>query len=143
MHTAEKKRETHNDNKAQMPRELLNRVIGDVAHKEFGQPFIAMYEAEFPDMPKEGIIAAAYCCTLFLSVIISKYPSSRLHTFVHNADNEWKRISFNCNRYEKLYSNIVNDNARSICLIDSNGLFAFHNYSKEDIMEAFDFYTNT
>lgn len=143
MHTSEKKRQTHNDNNVQTPEKLLNRIIGKVAHDEFGQPFIDMFATEFPDRSKEEIVAAAYCCTLFLSVILSKHPSCKLHTFVHNADNEWKRISFNCSRYEKLYSHISKNKSKKICLINSNGDFEFHNYSKEDITEAFDFYTNT
>lgn len=109
--------------------------------ESFGEPFIKAF-SKFRPQGCEEVFVAAYTCSLFLSVIFNKFPSEKLHTFVHFTKEHYHRFSFNCKTYEPLFSNIAEEDLVAVSLIDQEGKNAYRNCSKQDIFEAFDFYTN-
>ena len=121
-------------------KEVLARITGNRATDEFGEPFIAMFSAF--GVAKENILPAAYICTLFLSAIFNGFPTEKLHTFTRYARDNCSLPSFDCKMYEKLYASQGSKVYESVLLIDKSGRTLPRNCSKQDIFEAFDFYTN-
>lgn len=107
----------------------------------FGEPFINSFKKFMPQKPKE-VLAASYICSLFLSVIFNKFPTDKLHTFVHFAKEHYERFSFNCKMYEEIFSYINEEELDSVTLLNKEGYCVYRHCSKQDIFEAFDFYTN-
>lgn len=124
------------------PISILETITGEAVCTGFGQPFIKTFSLHFTDRCKEEILAASYTCSLFLSTILNRYPSHRLHTYVHTIDSLYPRILFNCKSYDKLLSNIGTDNILHMLLLDKDSKVIACQCSKQDISEAFDFYTN-
>lgn len=121
-------------------KEVLARITGNRATDEFGEPFIAMFSAF--GVAKENILPAAYICTLFLSAIFNGFPTEKLHTFTRYVRDNCSLSSFDCKMYEKLYASQGSKVYESVLLIDKSGRTLPRNCSKQDIFEAFDFYTN-
>lgn len=125
--------------------EIINNFCRITGIKElderFGEPFIKAF-GKFETQGYEEILIASYTCSLFLSVIFNKFPTEKLHTFVHFTKEHYHRFSFNCNMYESLFSNIDEEDLRTVALIDKEGKNSYRKCSKQDIFEAFDFYTN-
>lgn len=121
----------------------LCRIIGtQKLDSMFGEPFIGAF-SKFMSQGKEEVYVASYTCSLFLSVILNKFPTEKLHTFVHFTKEHYKRFSFNCKMYEDIFSNITEENLKNVTLLSMDGSCTYHTCSKQDIFEAFDFYTNT
>lgn len=114
--------------------------IGNLDQK-FGEPFIKAFSAFIPD-EEEKILAASYTCALFLSAIFNGLPTAKLNTFVHLTKEQYRRFSFNCKIYEDIFSHIGIDDLESVALLDKNGNHSLRTCTKNDIFEAFDFYTN-
>lgn len=110
--------------------------------EQFGEPFIEAFH-KFMPQGKEEIYVAAYTCSLFLSAIFNKFPTEKLHTFVHFTKEQYKRFSFNCKMYDDIFSNITGESLKNVALLDKDGNNTHRACSKQDIFEAFDFYTNT
>lgn len=110
--------------------------------EQFGEPFIEAFH-KFMPQGKEEIYVAAYTCSLFLSAIFNKFPTEKLHTFVHFTKEQYKRFSFNCRMYDNIYSYITGESLKNVTLLDKDGNSTHRACSKQDIFEAFDFYTNT
>lgn len=121
-------------------KEVLARITGSRATEEFGEPFIAMFSAF--GAAKENILPAAYICTLFLSAIFNGFPTEKLHIFTRYVRDNCSLPSFDCKMYEKLYASQGSKVYESVLLIDKSGKTLPRNCSKQDIFEAFDFYTN-
>ena len=117
------------------------QILGSAPPKEFGEPFATAY-SRLHHGNKEEITAAAYICSLFLSALLEKYPTSRLHTFVHHVQENYGRFSFNCDMYENIFKEMDNDALHTVCLLGKDNIPTVRKCSKEDIFEAFDFYTN-
>jgi hypothetical protein len=92
---------------------------------------------------EEKVLAAAYTCSLFLSAILKGFPTAKLHTFVHFTKENVQRFSFNCKMYEEIFSHMNEDDLKAVVLLDKERNFIRRQCSKQDIFEAFDFYTNT
>ena len=109
--------------------------------ERFGEPFIKAFGIS-SSLSNEELLAASYICSLFLSAIFNKFPTEKLNTFVHFVKEHYTRFSFNCNMYETIYNQMEKAELESVPLLDSQGHCTPRRCSKEDIFEAFDFYTN-
>lgn len=120
----------------------LCRIAGVLElDNKFGEPFIQAFERFVPQSHNEVLIAS-YTCSLFLSVIFNKFPTDKLNTFVHFAKEHYNRFSFNCKMYEEIFSHISNNSLKRVALLDDKGNIMHRECTKQDIFEAFDFYTN-
>jgi hypothetical protein len=119
----------------------FERIVGTPPPLGFGEPFATAFKA-FHNDNFEEIAAAAYTCSLFLSAILENYPTATLHTFVHYIQENHRRFSFNCNMYETIFSRIESETLKNVCLLGGDNRPKVRECSKEDIFEAFDFYTN-
>ena len=119
----------------------FERIVGTPPPLGFGEPFATAFKA-FHNDNFEEIAAAAYTCSLFLSAILENYPTATLHTFVHYIQENHRRFSFNCNMYETIFSRMKPESLQNTCLLSVNNRPVLRECSREDIFEAFDFYTN-
>lgn len=124
-------------------KEKLCCIVGfEEIDTRFGEPFIKAFSAFMPD-ESEKVLVASYTCSLFLSVVLNRLPTAKLHTFVHFTKEHCQRFSFNCKMYEEIFSQMEQRDLERMPLLDKNGSHTEKNCSKQDIYEAFDFYTNT
>ena len=119
----------------------FEQILGIAPPDGFGEPFATAYSRLY-NGNKEEIMVAAYTCSLFLSVLFEEYPTARFHTFVHRIQENYGRFSFNCDMYENIFKEMDNDALHAVCLLEKNNVPSLRECSKEDIFEAFDFYTN-
>ena len=119
----------------------FERIVGSPPPQGFGEPFATAFQ-ELYDDDIEEIAAAAYTCSLFLSAILEGYPTATLHTFVHHVQENHRRFSFNCNMYETIFCRMRPEMLQNVCLLGRDNNPKQRECSKEDIFEAFDFYTN-
>lgn len=119
----------------------FEQILGAVPPEGFGEPFTTAFSALY-NGDKEEILTAAYICTLFLSAITEGYPTAKLHTFVHYAQENYKRFTFNCNMYESIFSKMSQEKLKNVCLLKSDNRTIMRECKKEEIFEALDFYTN-
>lgn len=115
-------------------------IIGHEVPERFGEPFLTLFREA--SAKKEGNNAAAYICSLYLSALLEKFPTEKLHTFVRYIKEEYELFSFDCRMYEELYSRIPSEELNSVPLINAHGNPCYRECCKQDIFEAFDFYTN-
>ena len=121
--------------------ETFERITGTLPPKGFGEPFATAFSALYKG-DKEEIAAAAYTCSLFLSAILEQFPTEKLHIFVHNIQENYRRFSFNCKMYETIFENMGSNALCDIALLDNSGHACSKKCDKKDIFEALDFYTN-
>lgn len=121
--------------------ESFTRIVGIVPPDSFGKPFIAAFSKLYKG-DKEEVVAASYTCSLFLSAILEGFPTAQLHTFVHHIQEYHTRFSFNCDMYERIYNEMNAEELQRVCLIGGNNTPTERECCKEEIFEAFDFYTN-
>lgn len=121
---------------------IFRSIAGNEPHPMFGEPFMSAFKATYTSGSEEEITAAAYVCSLFLSAISEEFPTERLHTFVNYVKEKCSRFTFDCKMYDTILDKIGNDSLRQVALIDSNAHTVFRECSRNDIKEAFDFYTN-
>lgn len=107
----------------------------------FGEPFIKAFSKFMPN-EEEKVLAAAYTCSLFLSAILKGFPTAKLHTFVHFTKENVQRFSFNCKMYDSIYSHIEETDLEHVALLGKENSYTYYSCSRQDIFEAFDFYTN-
>ena len=121
---------------------IFRSIAGNEPHPMFGEPFMSAFKATYTSGSEEEITAAAYVCSLFLSAISEEFPTERRHTFVNYVKEKCSRFTFDCKMYDTILDKIGNDSLRQVALIDSNAHTVFRECSRNDIKEAFDFYTN-
>ena len=119
----------------------FEKILGVTPPTGFGEPFLTAFSRLYHG-ENEEITAAAYTCSLFLSALFEKYPTAGLHTFVHHVQEICTRFSFNCNMYETIFKEMDEERLHSVCLIRKDNTPTTRKCSKDDIFEAFDFYTN-
>lgn len=123
--------------------DTLCRIVGlTELDSKFGEPFIKAF-GKITQQNHDVVLVASYTCSLFLSVIFNKIKTEQLHTFVHFTKEHYSCFSFNCNMYENIFSHINDDDLKSVALLNKEKRFIHRQCSKQDIFEAFDFYTNT
>ena len=120
---------------------IFEKILGITPPKGFGEPFATAFSRLYHG-EREEIAAAAYTCSLFLSAILENYPTATLHTFVHYIQENHRRFSFNCNMYETIFCRMKPESLQNTCLLSVNNRPVLRECSREDIFEAFDFYTN-
>lgn len=120
--------------------QAFHLITGSKAVKGFGEPFITTFGQQSNE--KEEIEVAAYICSLFLSAILEGFPTDRLHTFTRYTRDNFRCFSFDCHIYDRLFSGIPQEMLNAVVLLDRNGHPIVRRCSKQDIFEAFDFYTN-
>ena len=121
-------------------KEAIAAIIGHEVPERFGEPFLTLFREASAE--KGGNNVAAYICSLYLSAFLEKFPTEKLHTFVRYTKEEYELFSFDCRMYEELYSRISTEDLKNILLIDAHGIPCCRECCKQDIFEAFDFYTN-
>ena len=119
----------------------FERILGIAPPEGFGEPFATVFSTLYKG-DKEEIVTAAYICSLFLSAILEDYPTTKLHTFVHYVQENCRRFTFNCNMYESIFSKMSIEDLKTVCLLSDGNHTYLRECRKEDIFEAFDFYTN-
>lgn len=123
-------------------KELLQAIAGHSLPNNFGTPFTTTFPQFHNAESEEQLQAAGYICSLFLSCILTGFPSEKLNIFTHQAQEHCTRFTFNCNMYETIYNQMEKAELESVPLLDRQGHCTPRRCSKEDIFEAFDFYTN-
>ncbi|MBQ2808626.1 MAG: hypothetical protein IJF06_05935 [Bacteroidaceae bacterium] len=121
---------------------ILSAITGSSIPVDFGEPFRRTFLKHYPNGSNEEIAVAAYTCSLFLSAILKGFSTDRLHTFVHNTGEECSRFTFDCRMYDTLLGSIDEHSLQEVSLIDDRGEACTCKCSRNDILEAFDFYTN-
>lgn len=119
----------------------FERIVGIAPPPGFGEPFATAFSRLYKGND-DAVTAASYTCSLFLSAILQEFPTTRLHTFVHNVQESHERFSFNCDMYASIFNAMDKEALENVCLLQKDSTPAQHHCSKEDIFEAFDFYTN-
>lgn len=119
----------------------FEKILGVTPPAGFGEPFLTAFSRLYHG-GNEEITAAAYICSLFLSALFGKYPTERLHTFVHHVQEICSPFSFNCNMYETIFKEMDEKALYTVCLMRNDTTPMTRECSKDDIFEAFDFYTN-
>ena len=119
----------------------LERIAGTPLPDGFGKPFTAVFDKLYPGRGDETV-AAGFICSLFLSCILTGFPNTKMHTFVHYANENYGRFSFNCKMYETIFENMGSNALCDIALLDNSGHACSKKCDKKDIFEALDFYTN-
>ena len=108
---------------------------------KFGEPFIKAF-GKFRTQGNEEVLVASYTCSLFLSAIFNKFPTEKLNAFVHYTKEHYRYFSFNCKMYDYIFAQMNENTLKSVPLFDKEGYSVLRHCSKQDIFEAFDFYTN-
>ena len=119
----------------------FEQILGIAPPAGFGEPFATAYSRLY-NGNKEDIKAAAYTCSLFLSAFLEEYPTAGLHTFVRHVQDNYGRFSFNCDMYGNIFKEMNKETLHAVCLLGRDNTPTMRKCSKEDIFEAFDFYTN-
>lgn len=119
----------------------LERIAGTPLPDGFGEPFTAVFDKFYPGRGDETV-AAGFICSLFLSCILAGFSNTKMHTFVHYANENYGRFSFNCKMYETIFENMGSNALCDIALLDNSGHACSKKCDKKDIFEALDFYTN-
>ena len=113
-------------------KELLQAIAGHSLPNNFGTPFTTTFPQFHNAESEEQLQAAGYICSLFLSCILTGFPSEKLNIFTHQAQEHCTRFTFNCNMYETIYNQMEKAELESVPLLDSQGLSAII-YSKPSI----------
>lgn len=121
-------------------RDALSSIAGAEIESGFGEPFITVFRKLHAT--EEESAAAGYICSLFLSSLLEGFPTGKLHTFVRYTADHCSRFSFNCSMYENVFSAIPHGSLCKVLLVNGEGAPCWRECSKQDIFEAFDFYTN-
>ena len=130
------------DNTTRTPEEILSQIAMGKLHCSFGEPFFGAFKAAYSNGDESVIRPAALICSLFLSTILEGFPSDRLNTFVRYTRDHCSSFIFDCRKYDEIYALMKPEMLGSVALIDKDGKTRFKECSKQEILEAFDFYTN-
>ncbi len=122
-------------------KDILEGICKKRPCPNFGEPFTTAFKILYSG-EEEEISAAAYICSLYLSAVKVKFPTEKLHIFVHRVQEEFKRFYFDCKMYDKITGLIDNAMLKQVSLFDSNCNIINTECSYNDIKEALDFYTN-
>lgn len=121
---------------------IFTAITGTEPPASFGEPFRSAFTATYTNGSNEEITAAAYICSMFLSSILEGFPTEKLHTFVNYIKENCYRFMFDCKMYDTILEKIDDDSLKRVIILDKSGKAIIKECSREDIKEAFDFYTN-
>lgn len=124
------------------PRDTLARIAGGRLPDGFGEPFLGAFKAMKRHSGEEELMSAALICSLFLSVILEGFPTARLNIFVRYTMDNCSRFTFDCKKYDVLFEKMHPESLCRVALLDKEGKACFRECQRQDIYEAFDFYTN-
>ena len=124
------------------PDKTLARLATAGLKEDFGEPFLSAFRAVHPQVSEEELKTAAYTCTLFLSAILEGFPTDKLNIFVRHTRDNCSRFTFDCKRYDMIFGSMPPSSLTQVTLLDKDGNTRTRECSKQDIYEAFDFYTN-
>ena len=119
--------------------DTLTTIAGAKIAKEFGEPFTSAFKAIAPENENS---TAGLICSLFLSAILEGFPTGKFHTFVRFARESCRQFTFNCKSYDTIFSKMSTERLARVPLLDKKGETVYRQCCKEEIFEAFDFYTN-
>lgn len=123
-----------------MPRKLLNKITHTDVPEDFGMVFKTAFDIEFPTAEEKARETAALLCTLYLSAIKCGFPAEKLRTFNNEIRNRTALFTFDCSRYNKLQASIEKN--IGLKLYDKSSKTVTRELTHEDIIDAFDFFTN-
>lgn len=122
------------------PAELLSSITKQPVRERFGSTISQALALTFGNKASDAdYTSAGYICTLFLSSILTGFPTMQLHTFVRNSRDNSPQFTFDCKSYDKILSNIEESR---LLLINSEFEYIEKEIEKQDIAEALDFFTN-
>lgn len=124
------------------PDKTLARLATAGLKVDFGEPFLSAFRAVHPQGSEEELKTAAYTCTLFLSAILEGFPTDKLNIFVRHTRDNCCRFTFDCKRYDIIFGSMPPRSLTQVTLLDKDGNTRTRECCKQDIYEAFDFYTN-
>lgn len=122
--------------------EVLSVITKGTVHQSFGEPFRSAFIACGLTADCEEVTAASYICSLFLSTILEGFPSSSLHTFVRYIREHYTLFTFDCRMYSTLLEKTGDASLKAVALISKDYATVFRECSKEEVKEAYDFFTN-
>ena len=101
-------------------------------------------------MKKIKLVTLGFCAAAFLCGCATQEQLDKLEQVEKQAEvnavnyvkEKCSRFTFDCKMYDTILDKIDNDSLRQVALIDSNAHTVFRECSRNDIKEAFDFYTN-
>lgn len=126
-------------NEEPTPKNLLEWIAGCDIDEAFGMEFLDAFRICLGDGRLHDAEVAAYTCSLYLSCVFAGFPTEKMHTFVHCSREIYRRLSFDCRMYEKLFAHM---NRNVLILISGEKKCIEYQCNKQEIFEAFDFYTN-
>lgn len=121
---------------------ILHLVTGSTPPESFGAPLETSFKEFFSAYTAEECKAAAAICMLYISYRKSGFPSDKLRSCICNIDENISKIYFNCNHYDKIMEYIPQEMLHYVPLYNSECSIEHATLTKEDILNAFDFYTN-
>lgn len=124
------------------PREALAHIARTTLPEVFGEPFLSAFKAVHTQGNEEELMSAALICSLFLSAIIEGFPTDKLNTFVKYTRDNCSSFTFDCRMYDTIFEKIQPESLKQTALLDKDGRTHYKECCKQDIFEAFDFYTN-
>ena len=124
------------------PRDILAAIIAKEVHASFGEPFLSAFRATHKNGNEEELLSAAFICSLFLSVIMEGFPNDKLNIFVRYTKDHCSRFTFDCKMYDAIFKIMQQESLKHVALLDKDGETHFKECCKQEIFEAFDFYTN-
>lgn len=124
------------------PREALAHIARTTLPEVFGEPFLSAFKAVHTQGNEEELVSAALICSLFLSAIIEGFPTDKLNTFVKYTRDNCSSFTFDCKMYDTIFERIQPESLKQTALLDKDGRTHYKECCKQDIFEAFDFYTN-
>ena len=124
----------------QRPLKLLAVIAESDVHPAFGRNIAQALESTFGEKAStESYRATGIICSLFLSVILEKLPSSMLNSYVHNIKESCPLFTFDCKSYEAIYQAMEEKNT---ILLDCDRKHKEAVIDKNTFFKALDFITN-
>ncbi len=121
---------------------LIKLITGRECNTTFGTQLSKAFSNAFPGTCNDATESAGIECMLYLSHFKAGFPLQALRTFHTNIKEDISPFSFNCKQYEKIYSLIPHEALNNAILLDKDAEEKIFTLTKQDILEALDFFTN-
>lgn len=123
-------------------REILTEIIGKRVDNRFGSPIIDAFGSVFTGIDHKATESAGLECMLYLSHLKTGFTLQKLRAFHISITEEISLFSFNCKDYDKIFACIPQESLSRVILLNNDSEERSIELNKEDIFDAFDFFTN-
>lgn len=120
---------------------ILDTVTEVFPKSSFGDRLQQAFSRIFACKEEEAE-AAAVICLLYISHRKAEFPLEKLSSCIYNIEENIQRIYFDCNKYERITALIPEEDYRETVLLNRHSQTVTYEITKDDLIEAFDFYTN-